>query len=359
MSARIKIAVFGVGRWGTHLLRIFLAHPQVEVVAIADPVSDRLSAVAERFSLDQPVLLTTDWQAAMAYSGLEAVAIATPAATHYELILAALKQGYHVLSEKPLTLNVKEALTLCQLAQQQQRQLVVDHTYLFHPTVSQGREIVQSGKLGELRYGYAARTHLGPVRQDVDALWDLAIHDICIFNAWLGQLPCLVEAKGTVWLQPDVNSDLTDPVYPSTKSGLADLVWVTLTYPNGFRAVVHLCWANPDKQRRLCVVGNQATLIFDELRMNAPLTLQWGEFQRHDRNFLPINQQQEGIPLEPAEPLQQTCTHFLDCVQTNTPSPISSGWLGAQLVQILQALTESLNQGGVPIVVQFDPKGAS
>jgi predicted dehydrogenase len=353
MSAPIKIAVFGVGRWGTHLLRNFLAHPQVEVVAIADPVSECLTAAAKRFNLNDHILLTTDWQVAMASPGLEAVAIATPAATHYPLILTALKQGCHVLAEKPLTLEVTEALELCQIAQQQQRQLVVDHTYLFHPVVAQGQEVLKSGKLGDLRYGYAARTNLGPVRQDVDALWDLAIHDICIFNTWLGQFPCQVEAKGTVWLQPNVATALSDSSHSTIASGLSDLVWVILTYPSGFQAVVHLCWANPDKQRRLCVVGSQATLVFDELQTAAPLTLQWGEFQRHDRQFSPINQQQEVIPFQPTEPLQQTCAHFLNCVQTNTPSSISSGWLGAQLVQVLRALTESLQQGGQPVKVQL------
>ncbi len=113
------------------------------------------------------------------------------------LIKDALKQGYHVLAEKPLTLNPAECQELCQLAEQQHSILMVDHTYLFHPAVEQGQAVVQAGKLGDLRYGYATRTHLGPVRQDVDALWDLAIHDIAIFNNWLGQIPVKVQATST------------------------------------------------------------------------------------------------------------------------------------------------------------------
>jgi predicted dehydrogenase len=309
--------------------------------------------VAERFQLHPQVLLTQDWQAAFEVSNLDAVVVATPATTHYTLILAALQKGYHVLAEKPLTLTVAESLELCRVAEQQQRQLVIDHTYLFHPVVSQGQKILQQERLGKLRYGYAARTHLGPVRQDVDALWDLAIHDICIFNAWLRQSPCRVEAKGTVWLQPSTPSEYEaeyDSV-PLLTSGLADLVWVILTYPDGFQAMIHLCWANSDKQRRLCVVGDRGTLIFDELQTETPLVLQQGEFQRNDHQFLPVNQELERIELPKAEPLKIVCDHFCDCIEQNHPSTISSGWLGAELVQILVALSQSLRQGGEPIAL--------
>ncbi|MBC1324745.1 Gfo/Idh/MocA family protein, partial [Trichormus variabilis] len=196
-----KIAVIGVGRWGVHLLRNFLAHPQAEVVAIVDPHPERLTVVKQQFNLAESVLLTTQWSDLQTVPELTAVAIATPATTHYALIKDALAQGYHVLAEKPLTLDPTECQELCQLAERRQLILMVDHTYLFHPAVEEGQTVIQAGKLGELRYGYATRTHLGPVRQDVDALWDLAIHDIAIFNNWLGKAPVSVQATGTVWLQ--------------------------------------------------------------------------------------------------------------------------------------------------------------
>jgi predicted dehydrogenase len=225
---------------------------------------------------------------------------------------------------------------------------------LFHPAVQRGQAVVQSGGLGELRYGYAARTHLGPVRPDVDALWDLAIHDIAIFNFWLGETPIQVQAQGKIWLQTRSPHDHYFP------QGLADLVWVTLLYPSGFQAVVHLCWLNPDKQRRLGVVGTQGTLVFDELSTAAPLTIQHGQLQPTDSQpilegdsaptyYTPIEQRHEVLSLEPGEPLQQVCTHFLHCVRDNTPSSISSGLVGTELVRVLNALSESLNQAGQPI----------
>jgi predicted dehydrogenase len=198
MTNQIKIAVVGVGRWGVNLLRNFLEHPQVIVAAVVDPNLECLAKIKRQFfsknTTNHNVLLTTEWSEIKQIIDLDAVVIATPASTHYSLITDALNWGYHVLAEKPLTLDPTECYKLCQLAQKQQRQLMVDHTYLFHPAVERGQNVVHTGELGDLRYGYAYRTHLGPVRQDVDALWDLAIHDIAIFNAWLGQQPVSVQA---------------------------------------------------------------------------------------------------------------------------------------------------------------------
>jgi predicted dehydrogenase len=354
MTNQIGIAVIGAGRWGMHLVRNFLEHPQARLVAVIDPDPERLVAIKQRFNFDDSVTLATDWSALPPAPTVAAVAIATPATTHYTLITTALNQGYHVLAEKPLTLAVAESQELCRLAVSQQLQLVIDHTYLFHPAVQEGRAVVQSGKLGELRYGYAARTHLGPVRPDVDALWDLAIHDIAIFNTWLGATPAQVQAQGKIWLQTRSPNEHYFP------QGLADLVWVTLLYPSGFQAFIHLCWLNPDKQRRLGVVGSQGTLVFNELSPEAPLTIHYGQLQPTAGKSLsatepaptyytPIEQRQEVLRLEPGEPLKQACTHFLDCVRANTPSPISSGLVGAELVRVLNALTESLNQAGQPI----------
>jgi predicted dehydrogenase len=330
----IKIAVIGVGRWGVHLLRNLLEHPQVKIAAVIDPNPERLAAVKRQYNLNQSVMLATEWQAIQEVADLKAVVIATPASTHYRLITDALNWGYHVLAEKPLTLNPTECWEVCRLAQQQQLQLMVDHTYLFHPAVQRGQAVVQAGILGDLLYGYATRTHLGPVRQDVDALWDLAIHDIAIFNFWLNEIPSSVQATGKVWLQQD----------ESTR--LADLVWVTLNYPSGFQAYIHLCWLNSDKQRRLGVVGSRGSLIFDETSLSSPLTLLHGEFEQKGNQFIPINQKQQVLEIETAEPLQRVCDRFVHCVLTNTSSDISSGWVGTKLVEILAALAESQNQGG-------------
>ncbi len=359
---KIGIAVLGAGRWGTHLVRIFGKHPDANLVAVVDPHPESLAAVKERFVLNG-VVLAQDWESVRSNREIEAVAIATPAITHYHLIADALQQGHHVLVEKPLTLNVSECLELCHLAEQQQRQLMVDHTYLFHPAVKRGEEVVQSGYLGELRYGYAARTHLGPVRHDVDAMWDLAIHDIAIFNTWLGQLPVQVQATGRVWLSRDEKRRETLPIPDSQTTNneqqttnnkqqrLADLVQVTLTYPSGFQAFIHLCWLNPDKQRRLTVVGTQGSLIFDEMNSQAPLIIQHGYLEQQGNQFTPAGQSREVLDIEATQPLSRVCDRFLNNIRTGQPSNLSSGWVGTQLVKILTCLSQSLEQGGNPVKV--------
>ena len=336
--SQLSLALFGVGRWGTHLLRNFLAHPQVQVLAVVDLDESQLLAKAQQFNLDSTVELLTDWAAALALPGLQAVAIATPAATHNALVTAALHQNLHVLVEKPLTLDTQSSTKLCQLAEQQQRQLVVDHTYLFHPIVEAGQRTLE--QIGHRRYGYASRTNLGPVRHDVDALWDLAIHDIAIFNHWLQEIPCQVQAHGLGWQQPEVNHP---PLFPQ---GLADVVWCRLKYPSGFEATLHLCWANPDKQRKLCIVGDQGTLIFDEMNATHPLTLQQGSFSRVDGRFVPQGLKTVPIEVQKDEPLGKLCDHFVTCALNNHPTPISSGWLGTDLVKVLEALSKSLQRGG-------------
>ncbi|MBD1830135.1 Gfo/Idh/MocA family oxidoreductase [Microcoleus vaginatus GB1-A2] len=380
---KIGIAVLGAGRWGVNLIRNFLKHPNSEVLAVVDPNRDSLAAVQKQFNLDASVILATDWSQVQALPGLEAVAIATPASTHYILAAAALQQGYHVLAEKPLALNLTEAIELCQLAEKQQRQLFVDHTYLFHPAVDRGKRIIQQHQLGKLRYGYAQRTHFEPVRHDVDALWDLAVHDIAIFNTWLEQTPIEVRAIGTVFPKEEgrrkkeegrrereegINKEATEIANQFAPSmltvnpaeGLADLVWVTLTYPDGFQAFIHLCWLNPDKQRRLTVVGSLGTLIFDEMSPETPLIVQRGnsdcggeENNSFDSAIAPQPtglRHREVLNLESAEPLRRVCDRFLNCVQTNTPCPTSSGSASVELIRILSTLSKSLELGGQPLI---------
>ena len=387
---KIGIAVLGAGRWGVNLIRNFLEHPNSQVLAVVDPNRDSLAAVQKQFNLDASVILAADWSQVQALPGLEAVAIATPASTHYTLAAAALQQGYHVLAEKPLALNLTEAIELCQLAEKQQRQLFVDHTYLFHPAVDRGQRIIQQHQLGKLRYGYAQRTHFEPVRHDVDALWDLAVHDIAIFNTLLEQTPIEVRAIGTVFPKEEgrrkkeegrgkreekINKEATEienQFAPSLLSvnpaeGLADLVLVTLTYPEGFQAFIHLCWLNPDKQRRLTVVGSLGTLIFDEMSPETPLIVQRGNsdlggeennsfesaLAKPSKRIAPQPtglRHREVLSLEQVEPLWRVCDRFLNCVQTNTPCPTSSGSASVELIRILSTLSKSLELGGQPLI---------
>ncbi|MBF2086915.1 MAG: Gfo/Idh/MocA family oxidoreductase [Thermoleptolyngbya sp. C42_A2020_037] len=342
-----------------HLLRNFLALPGVRVVAIADPSTTRLQTAVTQLGLAHrtpAVLALTDWAAALALDGVDAVAIATPASTHAALLRTALNRGLHGFVEKPLTLCAAEGRELCQLAAEQGRRLVVDHTYLFHPAVQAGRSLVQQGQLGQLRYGSSSRTHLGPVRSDVDVLWDLATHDIAIFNHWLGERPVQVQAWGTVWLQPALTPQLgaiaqeTHQAKTAVQAGLSDLVWARLFYPSRFQAMLQVCWLNPDRQRRLSVVGDRASLIFDEMATDL-LMLQTGALVLRDGQFFPTTQERRAIAVSREEPLRRACEHFVDCVRGDRPSGLSSGEVGVGLITILEALSRSMNQQGVIVPV--------
>jgi predicted dehydrogenase len=338
MTQKTGIAIIGAGRWGQHFVRQFLGHPLARVVAIVDSHVELLQALKQRYALEeQSVQLATDWTTVRQLPAIEAVVVATPASSHYLLIKDALSLGYHVLAEKPLALDPQQCLDLSQLALQQQRQLWVDHTYLFHPAVVAGLSVLRSGQLGQLRYGYASRTHLGPVRQDVDALWDLAIHDIAIFNTWLAEIPVQVQAQGSNWLPGDRH--------------LSDLVWSRLFYPSGFQATIHHCWLNPDKQRRLTVVGAEGSLVFDELSGDSPLTLFKGRLLAQGAGFIPAAQEKIVIEVAPSEPLRNVCDRFLAVLDEDKPCALSSGWVGTQLVQILASLSQSLHQGGIVVDV--------
>ncbi|PSN15439.1 oxidoreductase [filamentous cyanobacterium CCT1] len=337
-SAPLSLAIFGLGRWGTHLLRNFLALPEARVVALVDPDRQRLHDLCDRFGLADTIACYDTWTEAMAHPGLDAAVIATPASTHYPIIKAALEQGLHVLSEKPLTLEHRTSAALVQLAAAQQRQLMVDHTYLFHPAVQRGRELCPD--LGALRYGYAARTNLGPVRPDADVFWDLAIHDVSILNYWLGMQPTAVAAWGQMWLQPQ----------KSAVSGLRDAGWLRLIYDRGDRphpleVIVQVSWANPDKQRRLGLVGDRGTLVLDESLQASPLTLHRGQFQTQTFPFVPKGPQTEAIAIASVEPLREMCRHFLQCAVVNQSSPISSGQLAADLVKTMVAIATAAETG--------------
>ncbi len=327
---KIRVGVIGVGRWGIHYVRNLLQHPNAHITSIVDSSEDRLNECQKKFGIDlEGVKLTTDWREIEA----DAIVVATPATSHYDLIKSALNAGYHILSEKPLTLEPAECKELTELARVKKLVLFVDHTYLFHNSVIEGKKVMESDRLGELRYGYAARTHIGPVRQDVDALWDLAIHDIAIFNYWLRKTPTEVQARGNSWLQPH----------------LSDLVWLSLTYPGGFQAHIHLCWCNPDKQRRLAVVGSRGTLIFDELQPHKPLTLQTGTFEREGKLFHPVGQSTEVISVEKNEPLKTVCDRFFASITTHNIPSEAEGTNATILVQIVDCLSKSLQRGGETI----------
>jgi len=344
-SPPISVAVLGLGRWGEHLVRNLLAMPQTRVVAVGDPDLQRIAHIRQRLALPPEVQTFEQWEAVVALPDLQAVVVATPATTHDPIIRSALQRRLHVLSEKRMTLDTATCRDLCAQAAAQGVQLVVDHTYLFHPAVRAGQRAMAAGQVGQVRYGYASRTNLGPVRPDVNALWDLAIHDVSIFNHWLGQRPRWVAAWGQGWLQ-----SAPTPQFPQ---GLDDVGWLRLGYPGPVEMMVHGSWLNPHKQRRLAVVGDRGSLVFDEMTPEHPLTFYGGQVQPSAGRFLPTALDHQPLPVPQGEPLRQVCAHFLDCIIQGQASSVSSGYTAADLVAVFQAADRSCQQGGQPVPVAY------
>jgi predicted dehydrogenase len=336
----IRLGIIGCGQWGQNYLRNFADLPsRAEIVRYADVDPKQLASVGSRFphardSLDpEEMLEDTD---------VDAVIISSPSGTHAQLVARALDAGKHVLVEKPLALDPDDGGRLVDAARRSDRVLLVGHVYEYNPAIERIRELIASHSLGQLYYLQSTRTNLGPIRQDVNALWDLAPHDIAIFLFLLGSVPVSVSAVGAAFFN----------------NGRHDVVFGTLLFPRGIIGQLHVSWLDPRKVREITVVGSSRMLVFDDLSSLEPIRIYdrglsevpsyttFGEFQLVPR-FGDIT-----IPRIPSvEPLRVQCEHFLDCIEGKTV-PRSGGEDGLRVVRVLAALQRSLEQDGIPVAVE-------
>lgn len=328
----INVAVIGAGYWGPNLIRNFYENHASRVVAVADSNPSRLEQLRTRFA-DVP--LTTDTASVLARSDVDAVVIATPTSTHAAVARDALRSGKHVLVEKPVTATATEARELVQLAEKSQRVLMVGHVFMYNPAVRYAKDRIDAGELGGLYYLSAIRSNLGPIRVDVNAAWDLASHDISIFNYWLGSAPESASAFGGAWIN----------------AGVEDAVFVTLRYPNHVLAHIHASWLNPRKNRDITVVGASKMLTFDDMNPAEPIRVYdkqvVGERVSVVDNLAAYRTSvRDGdihIPRVTAgEPLRTECQHFLDCIAKQQPC-VTDGVFGLGVVRTLEAITRSLS----------------
>jgi predicted dehydrogenase len=252
ISPPLYIAVLGGGHWGPHLIRNFHDGPETSVKWIVEPRVDRQEALASRF---RDIEIVADSSAAFLDPVVDAVVIATPTATHGDLVRSALEAGKHVLVEKPLTNSSKVARVLCEYAQERALVLMVGHVFLFNPAVTAAKDLLAKGELGDIYYASMVRTNLGPVRTDVDAAWDLASHDVAIANYWLDSTPTSVSCRGGSWLN----------------SGIDDAVFATLEYPGGILVHIHASWLHPRKARDMVLVGSRRMLSVNDMDLTEPL----------------------------------------------------------------------------------------
>ena len=248
------IAVVGVGGWGKNLVRNYSQIPDARLKYSCDLDEDRLKSVNRQFPAE---MTTQDFSVLLEDPELAAIVIATTAPTHYELARRALKAGKDVYVEKPLTLSSEHARDLVALAKNEQRILMVGHLLKYHPVVQQLKALIDDGQLGDIQYLYSQRLNLGTVRQDENALWNFAPHDISVILYLLGANPTDVSARGQCYLQSNVE----------------DVAFLTMNFGGKSMGHVHVSWLDPHKTRKITIVGSRRMAVFDDLETTEKLKI--------------------------------------------------------------------------------------
>jgi predicted dehydrogenase len=344
MPDQVGIAVLGCGYWGVNYIRVFSELPGVRIVCVCDQRPERLEEIARRFP---GIQLTTQLDSALRLDGVQAVTVCTNASTHYAVTRRALMAGKHVLVEKPLTTASTDAAALIRLATAKASVLMVGHTFVYNSGIRKVKEYIDADR-DQVYYLYSSRTNLGPIRSDVNALWDLAPHDVAIFNYLLGSTPQWVSAVGVKVL----------------RNCREDVGFISLGYHGDRSDIVghiHVSWADPHKARELVVVGSDRRVVFNDLNgceqvrvfekgvkatPDEPLTFGEYHFQIRDGDIV-------SPRLDVSEPLKNQCRHFLECI-TSGAAPLTSARDGERVVRVLEAIDRSLMLRGAPVEVKED-----
>src|SRR5918997_4251390 len=337
----IGVGVIGYGYWGPNLVRNFMEAPGSTVVSVCDVSADRLSPLASRYPA---VRLTGDYRELLRDPRIDAIAVATPVASHYELAMEALRASKHVLVEKPLAANSEQSLRLVEEADRRGLVLMVDHTFIYTGAVRKIRELITAGALGEIYYYDSVRINLGLFQHDVNVVWDLAVHDLSIMDYVLPARPVAVSATGISHL----------PGQPE------NVAYITLFFPERQIAHVHVNWLTPVKVRRTLIGGSEKMIVYDDLEPSEKLKV-------YDRGVT-VGQHPEDVyellvsyrsgdmwapRFDTTEALRTEALHFVECVERGT-RPETDGLEGLRIVRIMEAAEQSLRARGKLIELPAD-----
>ncbi len=329
---KVRVGIIGLGYWGPNLTRVLNGLRDCRVTAICDRCEDRLN----EFAAMLPDALTfRDAQDFLSTDHVDAVVIATPTTSHFALARAALERGIHTFVEKPLATSTRECEQLVKLADAQNRTLFVGHVALYSAPVRKLKELLDSGEIGELSYISSSRLNLGPVRHDVNALWDLAPHDVATMLYLMGSPPVSVSCSGLAYLNQKVH----------------DVCALSLNFENNRMGIIHVSWLDPHKRRLLTMVGNKRMVIYDDIEplekikvydrgVEAPSYADsFGEFHfsyRYGDTYSPR--------LIEAEPLKVECQSFIESI-IEGKQPLTDGRNGLEVVRVIEAADHSLHNG--------------
>ncbi len=326
----------GAGAWGKNHIRVFSEIPNVKLKYICDSDPSKLSILQKLYP---QVNLVEDMTPILRDPEVQGVVIASSASSHYALTKEVLLADKDVLVEKPMALNKRDAEELVNLSEKRNRVLMVGHLLIYHPAVERLKEMVQSGELGTIHYIYTQRVNLGVIRQDENALWSFAPHDLSVILYLLEEEPAVVSAHGESYIQ----------------KGIEDVVFLSLRYTDGKMANIHMSWLDPHKLRRITIVGSKKMVVFDDMEVSEKLKI-------YDKGVKNISYDTYGeylslrfgditIPgIKMVEPLRAEAEHFIECIESRK-EPKTGGRDGLRIVQLLIAAQESLREGGTPILL--------
>ncbi|MGE4094908.1 MAG: Gfo/Idh/MocA family protein, partial [Candidatus Binatia bacterium] len=324
----IQVALVGAGGWGKNLARNYYQIPDCTLKYVCDLDQKKLEQVQGQLP---SVRVTSRFADLLEDPEIQAVVIATTVSTQYDLCKAALQAGKDVFVEKPFVLTATHAEELVQRAEQEGRILMVGYLLEYHPVIHRLKQMIDSGELGDVYYIYNQRVNLGAVRNDGNALWYFAPHDVSSILYLLGKEPTEVAAWGQSYLQP----------------GIEDVVFLALNFAGTSMAHIHVSWLDPHKIRKLTVVGSQKMAVFDDLESTEKLKI-YDKSAQHNTDYntfaesITLRFGDITIPhLKIEEPLRLECLHFLDCVRERK-RPLSDGRSGLRVVKVLEAAQRSL-----------------
>lgn len=332
----IGAGLVGYGYWGPNLARCLAENGRSTLVAVQDLDEDARTRAARRH---RGTRVVNDTQALIDDPSIDALVIATPVRTHFRLAMAALRAGKHVLVEKPLAASVAEAAALVAEASRRNLILMVDHTFVFTPAVQKIGELLKAGQIGELHYYDSVRVNLGLFQSDVNVVWDLAVHDLAILAYLLGDSPVSITAQGARHLLGRPES----------------MAFVTMTYASGAVAHINVNWLAPVKVRQTLIGGSNKMIVYNDLEPSEKIKIYDKGVHlvadREQRDVLRVGYRTGDMwapQLAGTEALKTAIDHFIDCVEIGN-RPVTDGTVGLGIVELLEAATRSMRQGGRPI----------
>jgi predicted dehydrogenase len=329
----VRVGIVGLGYWGSNIARNLDGLEGCELAWCCDTDTERRARMQASFPRAR---FTADLGEMLADESVAAVAVATPVPTHAALAELVLASGRHCFVEKPLACDVASAERLVELAAEHERGLMVGHLLAYHPALVALQGLCDRGELGEIRYVYSQRLNLGKLRADENALWSLGAHDVSAILALTGELPAQVSARGESYV----------------RDGVEDVVFAHLGFAGGLAAHIHVSWLDPRKERRLTVVGSRRMATFDDMEPERALTVYDKGFDPDAAvvgDYIARSGEQRSPAISRREPLRIELEHFLECLHGAVPR--TGGIEGLHVVQVLEALQESLDAGGETVAL--------